>query len=48
MANQVQTEVLAQYGNTLKKETITLPSLEPYQILVQVEYAALNPTDGKL
>lgn len=45
--NSVKARAFAQQGKEFVEETVTLPALGPHDVLVEVHYAAFNPTDSK-
>lgn len=46
MPEQVRSKAIVQHGQKLVEEEVTLPELKDHEILVRVQHAALNPTDG--
>lgn len=46
MPERTRSKAIVQHGKKLVAEEVTLPELKDQEILVRVQHAALNPTDG--
>lgn len=46
MPERTRSKAIVQHGKKLVAEEVTLPELKDHEILVRVQHAALNPTDG--